>query len=100
MLLLLEGGIYSDTDTQLLKSPSDWGRGANLWRDGGGWLDDVSMKQIQKGDTIDHVLGPPSVVVGIEADVGEREDWYEWWPRPVCFILFVFRSLNDILSCS
>jgi hypothetical protein len=23
------------------------------------------------------------VVVGIEADVGERDDWNEWWPRPV-----------------
>jgi hypothetical protein len=23
------------------------------------------------------------VIVGIEADVGERDDWNEWWPRPV-----------------
>lgn len=32
---------------------------------------------------MDRLLGRARVVVGIEADVGEREDWAEWWPRPV-----------------
>jgi hypothetical protein len=27
------------------------------------------------------------VIVGIEADVGERDDWNEWWPRPVSPLL-------------
>lgn len=27
------------------------------------------------------------MVVGIEADVGERDDWNEWWPRPVSPLL-------------
>lgn len=32
---------------------------------------------------VDRVLGRARAVVGIEADVGDREDWAEWWPRPV-----------------
>jgi alpha 1,6-mannosyltransferase len=66
-----------------LKSPSSFGHGAKLWRDGAGWLDDASLQQIADGDAVDAILGKPSVVVGIEADVGNREDWFDWWPRPV-----------------
>jgi hypothetical protein len=28
-------------------------------------------------------LDVASVVVGVESDVGGREDWHDWWPRPV-----------------
>ena len=83
LLLVLEGGIYTDTDTVLLKSPSHWGQDAKLWRDGAGWLDGSSLERIQAGDSPNDVLGPPSVIVGVEADVGEREDWHDWWARPV-----------------
>jgi alpha 1,6-mannosyltransferase len=86
LILLLNGGIYSDTDTTLLKPPSSWGRGAKLFRDGAGWVDEASLERIEAGEDVETVLGEPSVVVGIEADVGGREDWFDWWPRPVCFL--------------
>lgn len=25
----------------------------------------------------------PSLIVGVEVDVGERGDWKKWWPRPL-----------------
>ncbi|KAJ9104808.1 hypothetical protein QFC19_003949 [Naganishia cerealis] len=85
LVLLIEGGIYSDTDTKRLKPISEWGRGARLWRDGRGWLYG-NDSGIELGDELRGVenddLTPPSVVVGIEADVGDREDWHDWWPRP------------------
>ena len=83
ILLLLEGGIYSDTDTAPLKGPSSWGQGSKLWRDGDGWLGDEQKDLIQRGRSVEDVLGKPSVIVGVEADVGTREDWFDWWPRPV-----------------
>jgi hypothetical protein len=83
LLLLVNGGIYTDTDTRLRKAPSRWGQGATLWADGKG-LPKEARGRILAGEAWEEVLGPPTVVVGIEADVGEREDWNEWWPRPVC----------------
>ena len=68
LLLLLEGGIYTDTDTNLLKPPSVWGAEAKLWRNGAGWLSSDSLDRLEKGETQTSVLGEPSVVVGIEAD--------------------------------
>lgn len=86
LLLLLEGGIYSDTDTKRLKPISEWTNGARLWNDGRGWLygnrDELNLTEELTGVGEDD-LGPPSVVLGIEADVGDREDWHDWWPRPV-----------------
>jgi hypothetical protein len=82
LLLLVEGGIYSDTDTRLRKPPSRWGQGATLWSEGKG-LKKEEKARIAAGEKWEEVLGPPSVVIGIEADVGERDDWNEWWPRPV-----------------
>lgn len=86
-MLYLKGGIYSDTDTTLLKDPARWGQGAKLWRDGAGWLDSASLDRLEAGEEASQVLPPPSIVVGIEADVGDREDWYDWWPRPVSLLL-------------
>lgn len=93
LLLLLRGGIYSDTDTVLLKSPSHWGQNARLWNDGEGWLAEDQKKRLEEGAQINEVLGRPSVIVGLEADVGDREDWYDWWPRPVSYNL----NLNKML---
>jgi len=56
--------VYSDTDTRLLKPISDWGQ------------DPMDYK----GTTSN---GPPGVIVGVEADVGGRVDWHDWWARPV-----------------
>jgi alpha 1,6-mannosyltransferase len=90
LLLLLEGGIYSDTDTKRLKPLSEWGRGARLWKDGHGWLYG-NDSGVELGNELLEIgieaLGPPSVVIGIEADVGDREDWHDWWPRPVGLVL-------------
>lgn len=83
LLLLLRGGIYTDTDTYMLRHPSWWGEGAKLWRDGEGWLSAEERARLRDGENVYDVLGRPSVVVGIEADVGGREDWHDWYPRPV-----------------
>ncbi|KAJ9108941.1 hypothetical protein QFC21_000263 [Naganishia friedmannii] len=95
LLLLLEGGIYSDTDTKRLKPISEWGSGARLWKGGRGWLhgndSGVELGEELSGIGIDE-LGPPSVVIGIEADVGDREDWHDWWPRPVQIVQWTISS--------
>lgn len=92
LLLAMHGGIYTDTDTILLKPPSRWTQGAHLWKDGEGWLSPADMARIaavsdagesERGAVEREVLGPVGAVVGIEADVGDREDWADWWPRPV-----------------
>ncbi|KIR51471.1 alpha 1,6-mannosyltransferase [Cryptococcus gattii Ru294] len=92
LLLLLRGGIYSDTDTVLLKSPSHWGQGARLWNDGEGWLTEDQKKRLEEGAQIENVLGKPSVIVGLEADVGDREDWHDWWPRPIQMVQWTMAS--------
>lgn len=65
--------MYSDTDTVCLEPIENWGANATLWRDGNGWLnpsfDGESVEQMKDR------LGQPSVIIGIEADVGDREDW-------------------------
>lgn len=64
LLLYIEGGIYSDVDTVCLKPVDMWGQVPNI------------RGQLRGGDS-------PSAIIGIEADVGERQDWYKWWSRPV-----------------
>jgi len=64
LLLLFEGGTYSDTDVHLLQPIDTWGQYPDL-------LD-------TKGGT-----GGPSLIIGVEADVGDRIDWHTWWPRPL-----------------
>jgi hypothetical protein len=101
-MLLVEGGIYSDTDTRVLQPPSKWGHGATLWADGKG-LSKQERARISAGEGWEDVVGPPSIVVGVEADVGEREDWHDWWARPVScssdarlmIVLLVVGSLAD-----
>ncbi|KAF8306361.1 hypothetical protein DL93DRAFT_2172122 [Clavulina sp. PMI_390] len=63
IVVCFEGGIYSDTDTLLLRDFSNWGT--------------TDPDERIKGN------GPASLIVGIEADVGGREDWHSWWPRPL-----------------
>ncbi|KAL1409799.1 hypothetical protein Q8F55_003796 [Vanrija albida] len=92
LVLLLRGGIYSDTDTSLLKPPSMWGRDAKLWKDGAGWMTDGERERIAAGESAADVLGQPSVIVGVEADVGDREDWNDWWPRPLQLVQWTMAS--------
>lgn len=84
-MLLVNGGIYTDTDTRLVRPPSQWGHGQRLWKGGEGWMDATQRSRVSNGESIDDVLGRPSIVVGIEADVGVRDDWHKWYPRPLQF---------------
>ncbi|TYJ52494.1 hypothetical protein B9479_006888 [Cryptococcus floricola] len=96
LLLLLRGGIYSDTDTTLLKPPSKWGAPPTtpptLFNNGDGWLTPAQKARLERGEEQEEVLGRASVVVGVEADVGEREDWYDWWPRPIQIVQWTMSS--------
>lgn len=57
-----------------------------MWANGKG-LSKQEKARIASGEDWKEVLGPPSIVVGIEADVGERGDWHDWWSRPVSFLI-------------
>jgi alpha 1,6-mannosyltransferase len=85
-LLYLVGGVYTDTDTSLLKAITDWGEDPDLYRQGRGWLfpeDRVGEPTEDELDELKRGLKRPSVIVGVESDVGDREDWHDWWSRPV-----------------
>jgi len=74
LVLLIEGGIYSDMDTILLRPIPYWGNNPDL----------------VKGTT--KPTGPPSLFVGVEADVGERADWHSWWSRPLQIVQWTIAS--------
>jgi alpha 1,6-mannosyltransferase len=57
-------------------------------------LKKADRDRIEAGEAWQDVLGEASVVIGIEADVGGREDWHEWWPRPVSILLLYHYSNN------
>ncbi|GAA6030087.1 hypothetical protein JCM8097_009249 [Rhodosporidiobolus ruineniae] len=65
LVLAVEGGVYADTDVECLKPVERWG-------------EDPSWEG-KRPDT----YTPPSLIVGIEADVGSRHDWHDFWPRPL-----------------
>lgn len=73
LLLLVRGGVYTDVDTSCLKPIVDWGANAALWKGGKDWL--VPSRKGQTMESMIQSLGPPSVVVGVEANVGDRADW-------------------------
>lgn len=64
LFMLVEGGVYSDIDTTCLKPISKWGS-------------DPDVKGEPRGGS------EPAAIIGIEADVGNREDWHKWWSRPI-----------------
>lgn len=40
--------------------------------------------RLHNGENVDDIIGRPSVVIGVEADVDDaRHDWAQWWSRPV-----------------
>lgn len=65
----VEGGVYTDTDTSCLKAIDQWGRNPRLV------LPDHPRSK-----------GEPRVIIGVEADVGTREDWNDvnCCPHPSC----------------
>ncbi|KZP00811.1 glycosyltransferase family 32 protein [Calocera viscosa TUFC12733] len=87
LVLLLEGGVYSDTDTICLKPISRWGRFAEVWTVDPGSEAELGeqVEQAWEGDREESARGDPprGVIVGVEADVGTRPDWHQWWPRPL-----------------
>ncbi|KAG9013704.1 membrane-bound alpha-1,6- mannosyltransferase Initiation-specific [Tulasnella sp. JGI-2019a] len=90
LLLLVHGGVYTDTDTSCLKSISEWGGNAKLWKDGDGWL--APSRKDQTLESVKQSLGPPSVIVGVEADVGNRPDWQDWYARPLQIVQWTLAS--------
>jgi hypothetical protein len=96
-LLYLNGGIYTDLDTKPLKPLSEWGREPDLFRQGRGWLfpeDQEHEPTPEELDKLKRSLDVASVVVGVESDVGGREDWHDWWPRPVSVTLAPYLNLG------
>lgn len=76
LVLLLEGGVYSDTDTICLRPIPQWGANPILL----------------PGQRKSLLKTPPSVIIGVEADVGMREDWHQWWPRPLQIVQWTLSS--------
>ncbi|UZJ55711.1 hypothetical protein CBS101457_005031 [Exobasidium rhododendri] len=71
LILFVEGGYYSDTDTDCLKPIEDWGE------------IDVVHWDLNETSSDDVRSGPPQVVVGIEVDVPDLTGWETFWPRPI-----------------
>ncbi|KAG8991542.1 membrane-bound alpha-1,6- mannosyltransferase Initiation-specific [Tulasnella sp. JGI-2019a] len=92
LLVFFHGGVYSDTDTICLRPIEEWGASADLWsdRDGNSWL--PSIREGESPEDRKAALGPPSVIIGVEVDVGDREDWYRWWPRPLQIVQWTFAA--------
>lgn len=91
LLLLVHGGIYSDTDTECLKPMADWGRGADVWRLEL-WATESEQRRLRAGEDPSKVLGRASVIVGVEVDVRERGDWHTWWARPMQIVQWTMAS--------
>ena len=78
LILLARGGIYSDIDTEALKSAIDW-----------------LPERLEKSDV--------GLVVGIEADP-DREDWAQWYSRRIQFCQWTIQAkaghpvLRDIVA--
>ncbi|OKL64532.1 hypothetical protein UA08_00665 [Talaromyces atroroseus] len=78
LILLARGGIYSDMDTQALKSAIDW------------LPDDMDPLSV-------------GLVVGIEADP-DRPDWHKWYSRRIQFCQWTIQAkpghpvLRDIVA--
>lgn len=52
----------------------------------------------ERDKEVERLIGRAKIIVGIEADVGDREDWARWWPRPVSYTLYHFEGTGaDIL---
>ncbi|KAJ7279142.1 glycosyltransferase family 32 protein [Mycena rebaudengoi] len=71
LILLARGGIYSDIDTSPLKSINHWLPRAN-----------VSESGTRKF----------GLVIGIEGDVGSKENWQEWFPRRLQFCQWTIQA--------
>lgn len=97
----MHGGIYSDVDTLLLKEPIQWGQGAELWKGGQGWIPAEYIVKLESTDEgskeaeVDRLLGRANVIVGIEADADELDEWATIWPRPVSTSSFSHFSSAD-----
>ncbi|KAG8852235.1 membrane-bound alpha-1,6- mannosyltransferase Initiation-specific [Tulasnella sp. 330] len=102
LLLLVHGGVYSDVDTACLKPISTWASKAVLWKDGKDWL--IPPSETTTLESMKESLGPPSFVIGVEADIGSRPDWHMWYARPLQLVQWTLAStpshpiLLDVIS--
>lgn len=55
-----------------------------------GWHRDPFRRQAPPAGEIDTTR--PSIIVGIEQDVGDRVDWHDWYPRPLGLIQWTMAS--------
>lgn len=67
LILLARGGIYSDIDTQALQSATVW------------LPEDFDKSTV-------------GLVIGIEADAADREDWATWYSRRIQFCQWTIQS--------
>ncbi|GAA5963727.1 hypothetical protein JCM3765_006828 [Sporobolomyces pararoseus] len=74
LVLAVEGGVYADTDVECMKPVEEWGL-------------DIDWEGRPPAD-----YEPPSCIVGVEADVGDRRDWAKYWPRPLQFSQWTMAS--------
>ncbi|PGH09975.1 alpha 1,6-mannosyltransferase [Blastomyces parvus] len=79
LILLARGGIYSDIDTLALKPAADW-----------------LPRHVDRA-----TIG---LIIGIEADAGDRVDWQKWYSRQVQFCQWTIQAkpghpvLRDIVA--
>lgn len=74
--LLVDGGVYADLDAECLKPIDMWS--VSRGKAAGGEGEWARGKE----------QNPPSMIIGIEADVGDRPDWH----RSVTVALSIYRS--------
>ena len=92
LVLATEGGVYADSDVHCLRPISTWGDDPS-WN---GRRYSISFPCLITTVDLDFRRpddwSPPSIIVGVEADVGNRHDWHTWWPRPLQFSQWTIAS--------
>ncbi|CAD6575672.1 MAG: membrane-bound alpha-1,6- mannosyltransferase Initiation-specific [Tremellales sp. Tagirdzhanova-0007] len=74
LLLLVEGGVYSDIDTLPLRPIEQWGHTNPEYLD-------ISATDGKSWRSL--LTASPAVIVAIDVDVHSHPDWAKGWPRPL-----------------
>lgn len=77
LVVLLEGGVYSDVDTYPLRPIDEWGKTKPE-------IYDISSTDgpVEKWKSVVEA-SEPSVVIAVDVDVHAKMDWGKSWPRPL-----------------
>lgn len=87
LILLARGGIYTDIDTSILKPATTW-------------LPRQWTRLNEKGEAREKI----GLIVGIEADATDRDDWNDWYSRRIQFCQWTIQAkrghpvLQDIVA--